>query len=614
MNRRVNGTLVVAVLLSSVSCQTSQSVAPAAPVEAKSSIVSMAMASSIDARGQLVNPRFTFSPSERQITALVRVGKTNASTLTVTWYLKSHDSDTKLFEHQIQIRNNDRAFSIGRSPGAFLLAGSYRVVATLGGETKTLRFDVAQARTAPNNVSSRWDNESFSVRPVGLLRQVAWLSAAQTTPSPQTGSSTGQGQPPVSGECGTMAGDGGTTAFAEFPEDCGVSFTAEYNPPSGYVDLHADALDIDSDGKCVGTTHIDVCATVNGPRKRVGTYYTTAGRGNYTSAHFFVDPCWLPGGSDLPGTKVIVSGDFGGLMGTLNAVSHDITISLGEDTLAPTVTIVPRAGEVKEGDTISLKVTAKEERGRGPWQSGVKMIQVTVGHGDLVKEPWLNHADRASQKCAEKTWEHTYDAAYVVPSNPPPVINLCALAEDYAGNPGYDCAQFTTITANQLVWHGRIEDERASVDRALSGGGVPRMPTPFTYAHAIGVTFDYVQQVRADGSVWWPKRHLDWTLEGAMGDDTFTETCRGQGSLDLAAANDAGTLTDGEQANLQAHCERDQSAVSFRLYGSLPHEPPLPKIPGVAALDENCAYREEVGSRRTSIWLTPCTRKSQPGR
>jgi hypothetical protein len=366
--------------------------------------------------------------------------------------------------------------------------------------------------------------------------------------------------------------------------------------------------DIDADGKCRTSARINVMATVSGPPKKVGAFYTTAGPDHYSSATFMADPCWLGGGSDLPGTRVLVSGDFGGMPGTEGAVSHDITITLGPDTLAPTVTVTPASGDVREGETIHLKVTAREERDKGPWQTGVKRIQVSANHGDVVKEPWVNAADRASQQCAGKTWEQAYDVSYVVPPNPPSPIKLCALAEDYAGNPGYECAEFTVIQPDRFVWRGHIEDEYASVGRALSGGGVPRMPEPATFAYEVDVNFEYVQQKLADGSTAWPRRHIDWNLQGTTGDDTVTHRCAGNGSLDLAPASESAALTRDELDKLEAQCETTHASTSFRLYGSLPTSPPLPKIPSISALDENCRYREETGRRRMSVSLTPCPR------
>ncbi len=161
--------VLVALLLSAVSCSylrrsgTSQK-APSPPVEVKDPIISMVMASSIDAKGQIVNPRFTFPPNEPQMTAIVRVGKIKGSQLNVTWYKSSESGDEKLFEHQIQVKSNDRAFSVGKNASGTLLAGTYKVVATLEGQTKEMEFDVSPLKTAQNKTSSSRNEKVFENR------------------------------------------------------------------------------------------------------------------------------------------------------------------------------------------------------------------------------------------------------------------------------------------------------------------------------------------------------------------------------------------------------------------------------------------------------------------
>jgi hypothetical protein len=159
--------------------------------------------------------------------------------------------------------------------------------------------------------------------------------------------------------------------------------------------------------------------------------------------------------------------------------------------------------------------------------------------------------------------------------------------------------------AHRFVWHGHIDDERFYVSRAKSGGDVARMAAPFSYEHSISVDYEYIQEVASDGSVSWPVRHMTWTLRGKEGDDTFTEECHGAGGMDLGPERDSAALTGAQSEALQAKCERKHLATAFRLYQVLPRTPPLPVIPGVSDLDENCAWREERAGRRTSVWLTP---------
>ena len=117
------------------------------PVETKGPIIAMMMASSIDDHGKAVNPRFTFPPDEKQITVIVRVGKVTGSLLNLTWYKISDDGDGKLFEHTIDVKTYDQAYSIAKNPVAFgnfkLATGNYKIIATLEGQKREVDFDVS---------------------------------------------------------------------------------------------------------------------------------------------------------------------------------------------------------------------------------------------------------------------------------------------------------------------------------------------------------------------------------------------------------------------------------------------------------------------------------------
>src|SRR5207247_837737 len=122
-------------------------------------IIAMAIASAIDEKGKLVNPRFTFPPNELQITVVVYVGKSSSGQLKVTWYKVSEDEDgkpidVKLFGHQIRVKSDERAFSVAKNPGGTLERGTYKVVATLEGQTKETGFDIS-APKRPSKPSNR---------------------------------------------------------------------------------------------------------------------------------------------------------------------------------------------------------------------------------------------------------------------------------------------------------------------------------------------------------------------------------------------------------------------------------------------------------------------------
>ncbi len=492
------GALLAALLVSAESCSTLSKKGPAPPVEAKGPIVAMMMASSLDDKGRPVNSRFTFPQNEPQITAIVQVGKISGATLSVTWYITSDSGDEKLFEHQIPVKSHDRAFSIGRNLGGMLLAGTYKVVATLEGQTTDMEFDVAPLSTPGNKTSTgrnekifenqlRFTNDdraySVASNPDGLLAASryglfaieSWLlkaslDAAWQTASPTpTGSPGAEGQPPVQGTSGTVP-------QSEIPRGrhVGTSASGCYVLPEGdYPDWAtevADVIDVSCRGDCSapppGLHPIIVSATVTGPSKQIGSYVGMEGG---VFADYYVDPCYLSGGSDLPGTKVMVTSSVKDSFDQTKEIgSVNATFTLADDTLAPRakVTSTPNKGaKVKAGDKINIKVTAQERRKNGPWQTGVKVIQITADPGGLVKDPWVNPS-KLPKPCAEKTWEQQDQATYTVPSNPPPIIKICVIAEDYAGNQGTNCGEFYT----GKVWTGTIHATGTGTGPGGTGG------------------------------------------------------------------------------------------------------------------------------------------------
>lgn len=438
------------------------------PVEITGPLVSMTVASSIDDKGKPVNPRFTFPPNEPQIAVLVQLGKTDPSTLTVTWYRKSDDdsADKKLFEHQVQVKSYGYAFSIGKNPGPMLQPGRYKVVATLAGETKEIVFDISLPNTTPKNSSRNTSplyhqlqfeadglfraSEYRQAEAESLVRKVVYWNPSDLPPAPYP--FVAGMQPPVPGQSGTY----GKLLSGKYPGGCGVVI---YGPPHEPEDLVADTVEIYARGWCEpDSITAYVLATVNGPRKEIGEFATVVGLGWERSEKMFgFDPCSLSGGSDLPGTRITASADFADQWHPGKAKTGHTVLILGKDTLAPLVSFAstPISGsKVEAREKIAVKITATEQKAGGSWQTGVKRIQVTAGRGELVKEPWVNSASPESQTCSQKTWKQEYEATYTIPDNPPQIVTICGLAEDYAGNPGYSCADFYTTDR----WLGTLRE------------------------------------------------------------------------------------------------------------------------------------------------------------
>jgi hypothetical protein len=191
---------------------------------------------------------------------------------------------------------------------------------------------------------------------------------------------------------------------------------------------------------------------------------------------FNVTPCELPGGSDLPGAKLTIS-----FVSANPAARRTETLTLRPDTEKPTLktTSTPRKGtKVKPGDQINIRMEASEEYSdvRTNWQSGVKKLQLTDESRSQVVPPYWEGAEM--RPCAEKQWKQTLEVTYTVPPNPPPVIRLRAVAEDFAGNKDDDVGEFPTGD-----WHGTIR-------KTAKGGG---------HNHTIDVDFAF--EIESSGTI-----------------------------------------------------------------------------------------------------------------
>lgn len=123
------------------------------------------------------------------------------------------------------------------------------------------------------------------------------------------------------------------------------------------------------------------------------------------------------------------------------------------DTLPPklqTSSQPPKGTKVKAGDLINITMVAGDGLDHGNYtQSGIKKIQLVVeseGGRVVIVENY-------PQGCAAYPREQRLEANYTVPSNPPPIIRLRAIAEDFAGNKDTDLGEFPTGGD----WHGSID-------------------------------------------------------------------------------------------------------------------------------------------------------------
>ena len=129
----------------------------------------------------------------------------------------------------------------------------------------------------------------------------------------------------------------------------------------------------------------------------------------------------------------------------------------GADMDSPTLKVnsTPTKGtKVKAGDQIKVTIWASEryEDGHKSFPTGVQRIKLLADGGKLVDS---KDYGPGPPPCEPRTFETTY----TVPSNPPPIVHLRAVAEDAIGNkPSELTAEFPTgDTCN--FWVGDVKSE-----------------------------------------------------------------------------------------------------------------------------------------------------------
>jgi len=159
-----------------------------------------------------------------------------------------------------------------------------------------------------------------------------------------------------------------------------------------------------------------------------------------------VEPCAL-GGSDLPGAQYVAR------IEAATGESLENPFPLFPDTapprfLEPTFDASPPPGDqVEAGDEISFEVTAVEKNPPKVWQTGVHRLEVTGPHGPIGRP---QQAGPNAKACEAKSKSLTVQSSYRVRRSDPAVIELCAVAKDYAPNENKKCAKWY----KGEVWEG----------------------------------------------------------------------------------------------------------------------------------------------------------------
>jgi hypothetical protein len=152
-----------------------------------------------------------------------------------------------------------------------------------------------------------------------------------------------------------------------------------------------------------------------------------------------VDPCTLPGGSDLPGSMLTAA--FG---------ETSRTLTLGRDTKAPAITLDTAPQRVQPGQTVQIPVTAREERAGDSWQTGIQRFRLIRPNGSAEE---LVAGGSGPRPCDQKQWEAQASFTFTAAEDARPGADLAFFVEafDWQGNRAVHT--FSVVIAEQ-EWTG----------------------------------------------------------------------------------------------------------------------------------------------------------------
>jgi len=136
----------------------------------------------------------------------------------------------------------------------------------------------------------------------------------------------------------------------------------------------------------------------------------------------------------------------------------------------------PRIGtKVKAGDRITVTMVARDNV--NSWQTGIQTIQLKAESEGNLLVPNAQSYPARPRDCNRPPEERRHVVVYTVPANPPPVVRLRAIAEDFANQHDTDIAEFPTgELAGRFEWrhiiHGAGGGETVAVaDFSLDSDG-----------------------------------------------------------------------------------------------------------------------------------------------
>jgi hypothetical protein len=372
-------------------------------LQADGPLLGVAFTGHVDPENPTVRPTLGFTTKDTEVTAVIGIGDVEeGSTLVVTWYrIAGPDEREALFSHEIIVGPGDRAFSQAVAPTG-LAPGIYDTEATMDGHVTHTPWVVREA------------------------------GGSQTGATAQAASAKGAGDVPESGD---------SYDEINWPQPPGVSKTTctvdgiygEMVFPSRNVRGSATWL-----GPCTTGT---LTATVSGPPTTLASSDSLQEQDlGVVNMDGEADVCSLAGGSDLPGTVVHLEAT-GSASG-----SEDFTLpDLSGLLVAGLIGLPVPESEVQPGDRIDLAAFAILDDPA----LGVKTLYVDDGN-ELVES--VGNASGSDQPvpCDSNRLLAGIQTTYEVPSDPPPVIELCATGVGFDGTKSKYCIRYYTGE----VWTG----------------------------------------------------------------------------------------------------------------------------------------------------------------
>ena len=388
-------------------------------------IMVVATAHDVGQDGVPVEPALEFGSSDEQITVVVLVGEVEpGAALEVAWtWLDGPDGEQSLFEHQIDVRVGDAAYSRGVASGP-LAAGRYRATVSLGASTEEAVFAVR-----PDPITFPELTSSFARAPDPEEPAPPSSGPSGTIPAPRENTTSGACQPWVQA----------TSLLAMTGADgCGdnefeVTAWVGDNPPVGY-------------GRWIGDFIKPVRA----------------------------DPCDL-GGSDLEtepisyAVTVIAGPEVGKLFRkTGPAPEPDTNVPMAFLASQP----LPGA-QVSAGDVIAIEITADDNSSADSIVTGIASVTLATDTGQQV-DGWDYEGPVACDKTRLRRVVHL---EYEVPENPPEVVKLVATVSDYQGNETTLELTYPTVG----LWTGYMDVVGGTLTAITIGGDSVRCTTGWEF-------------------------------------------------------------------------------------------------------------------------------------